>query len=237
MSLQAIFFDVGDTLLVDEPNVEERLWMASQACELDYPRHLLTPAVRSLETFLLAHYLEGRTPEQPGMIAPTVRHLMADLGLPEPDGYAIGRFAAAYLAVPYVRRLDPGAVGLLSELRRRGWALGIISDWDAALETMLHEMGVGPLVDAFSVSEIVGATKPSADLFRDALGKLKVAPDQALHIGDFYELDVAGARAAGMQALLFDWRSRCPGGDCERVHTFDELAAYCLALPAPEVAQ
>ena len=45
----------------------------------------------------------------------------------------------------------------------------------------------------------VGAAKPDARIFLAAAGMLGVAPEHILHVGDDPELDVAGARDAGMR--------------------------------------
>ncbi len=70
--------------------------------------------------------------------------------------------------------------------------------------------------------------------FKRRCGRRTPPPETSLHVGDWYELDVCGARAAGMQALLFDWPGRRPDADCPRVTTFAALADILLALPAPD---
>jgi HAD superfamily hydrolase (TIGR01549 family) len=44
-----------------------------------------------------------------------------------------------------------------------------------------------------------GVAKPDARIFLEALARLRVAPERALHVGDHAESDEQGARAAGMQ--------------------------------------
>ena len=46
-------------------------------------------------------------------------------------------------------------------------------------------------------SALVGVEKPDPAIFRAALEALGVAPEEALYVGDLYEVDVVGARAAG----------------------------------------
>ena len=45
-----------------------------------------------------------------------------------------------------------------------------------------------------------------------------------MHVGDLYHVDVMGARAAGIRAVLLDAAGLYEGYDCARVRALDELA-------------
>ena len=130
----------------------------------------------------------------------------------------------ACAAVSFTRRAHPLAIPLLEDLQRRGYTLGAISDWDASLPTLLAELGLAPYFGALAVSSLVGVTKPVPALFREALRQANVSAEASLHVGDWYALDVAGARAVGMQTLLFNHAGRTPTADCPRVQTFERDA-------------
>lgn len=53
-------------------------------------------------------------------------------------------------------------------------------------------------------SDEVGYHKPHPSIFRTALTKLQVKADEAIHIRDLLESDVAGAKAIGMKAVWFN---------------------------------
>jgi FMN hydrolase / 5-amino-6-(5-phospho-D-ribitylamino)uracil phosphatase len=62
---------------------------------------------------------------------------------------------------------------------------------------------------AFSISAIqAGAAKPEPLIFTRAAERFGLDPQQILHVGDDPDLDVAGARAAGFQAVLLDREGR-----------------------------
>lgn len=92
----------------------------------------------------------------------------------------------------------------VAELRRRGMRLGIISNWDRRLRTIVREMDLAPCFDTITISAEVGVRKPNPRIFHRALEALGVAPDEAIHAGDLLEEDVVGARRAGLQAVLVD---------------------------------
>jgi len=71
-------------------------------------------------------------------------------------------------------------------------------------------------------SALVGVEKPDPAIFRAALAAIGVAPAEALYVGDLYDVDVVGARAAGMEAVLLLPDAAGPGPDCRR---FSSLAA------------
>ena len=63
------------------------------------------------------------------------------------------------------------------------------------------------------ISEAVGAYKPGGPIFRAALERLGLRPDEVLHVGDSDVDDVQGAKAAGLRAAWVnrDGRARRPG--------------------------
>ncbi len=89
---------------------------------------------------------------------------------------------------------------VLEDLKSRGIALGIISNWDERLRPLLRGLKLDRYFDVIVVSCEAGAHKPSPTIFEQACSALSAHPANTLHVGDNFEMDVAGARAAGMQA-------------------------------------
>jgi putative hydrolase of the HAD superfamily len=77
----------------------------------------------------------------------------------------------------------------------------VVSNFDHRLPALLDGLGVAPLLDVIVRPADVGAAKPDAQIFHAALEGLRVAPNDALYVGDDEDDDVGGARAAGLQAL------------------------------------
>ncbi len=231
--IRAIFFDIGDTLVFDDPPLPMRLALAAREIGPPLDETRLPAAFRVGEAYAVGRYVEGIPWDAPDSLREAMAHIWRALDRSPLEDEKWQAFGAAFAAVPFIRYVHPDALGLLQELKRRGFTIGAISDWEATLPALLAELGIAPLLDALAVSETVGVTKPSPRLFQEALRQANAAPETSLHVGDWYELDVAGARAAGMSALLFDHPSRRPDADCPRVETFDALARYLLALPRP----
>jgi putative hydrolase of the HAD superfamily len=77
----------------------------------------------------------------------------------------------------------------------------------------LNLMGMDKLFDVVVAYEDTGKRKPSEEPFRVALKKLKVKPEEAVMVGDWYERDVEGAKAIGMKAVLVG-KARCDEDWC-----------------------
>jgi len=132
----------------------------------------------------------------------------------------------AHYARPAAWRLHPDVPDALAALRAHGMRLGIVSNFDGRLPALVAGLGLAPLVDVVTHSSQVGAAKPDARIFLAALGRLGVAPGEALHVGDDPRADVEGARAAGLAAVLIARRGPLPGP--EAIAGLDELPR-CLA--------
>lgn len=116
----------------------------------------------------------------------------------------------------------------LAALRRRGYTLAIISNFDGRLTRLVDDLGISRLVDATICSARVGAAKPDPRIFRHTLALLGARPAESLHVGDDPALDVAGALAAGLRAARIDRRA-------ERECVTPSTAATVATLASIEV--
>ena len=121
-------------------------------------------------------------------------------------------------------RLAPGTRETLDRLRAGGLRLGVVSNSDGRVEEALVAAGLRDRFDVVLDSALVGVEKPDPAIFRAALGALGVAPGEALYVGDLYDVDVVGARAAGMEAVLLLPDATGPGPDCRRFASLAALA-------------
>ncbi len=231
--LHALFFDVGDTLVFDDPPLAGRFALAARASGYAVREARLPYAWRSAEHVALHAYLQGTDTDDPTVQRRSATAALDALGLPAPTDAQWRELGEAFVSVPFVRYVPLQAVALLDALRGRGVRLGIVSDWDAGLPAVLDDLGLGAYFETVSISSSVGCRKPDARLFQHALACMDVSASEALHIGDWLELDVQGAQSAGLRALLFDHARRAPQADCARVETFAALTTYLDALIAP----
>jgi putative hydrolase of the HAD superfamily len=120
---------------------------------------------------------------------------------------------------------DPEARTTLRTLRERGLTLGVISNFDHRLYRILDGLGLARWFDSITISSEAGYAKPSARLFEVALERHRVAPSEALHVGDSEHLDVAGASSAGLAAVLLSRKMPQRVSTAGRVAHIPSLAA------------
>ena len=112
------------------------------------------------------------------------------------------------------------ALPTLAELRRRGYALGLLSNTSRDLDAFVAHHSID--VDAVLTSGAHGKTKPHASIFLRMLDLLPSDPEETLMVGDSVEDDIDGARAVGMRAVLLDRDDRYPDIS-ERLRGLGEL--------------
>ncbi len=105
-------------------------------------------------------------------------------------------------------RVYPDVRPALSRIRLEGVRLAVVSNWDSRLPHLLDVLDLDGFFDAVVYSHLVGVEKPDPRIFRSALDAIGADPRRALHVGDVPELDLEGARSAGIDALLVDRRKR-----------------------------
>jgi putative hydrolase of the HAD superfamily len=150
--------------------------------------------------YYVDHHLEGSDPESLDRLRDRCAAVLAE-ALPPGRRPAPPALREAMLASlrfsPY-----PDAAPALRELRARGLAVVVVSNWDSSLPEVLARAGLLELVDGVVASATVGAAKPDPAIFAAALRTAGAGAARSLFVGDSPERDVEGARAAGIRAVL-----------------------------------
>ena len=128
-------------------------------------------------------------------------------------------FEEVYAAFgPSAWAVAPGAVRCLTALRESGVRVGVLSNWDTRLRSLLSALDLLPLLDTVVISGEVRLEKPDPAIFDLSCMRLGTPPAFVLHIGDQRQADLLGARGAGCVGWLL-------GQD---VHSFDEIRRRIL---------
>lgn len=118
-----------------------------------------------------------------------------------------------------------GAPKALDRLRAAGLRLSLASNSEPLLRGKLGELGLAHRFDHLAISGEVGIEKPDPRFFLGALEAIGVEPERAVHVGDLYEVDVLGARSAGLEAILVDVAGLSSDRDVTRVGSLAEVPA------------
>ncbi len=235
MTIQAIMFDLDDTLLWDERSVEEAFDAACQtgSRETGADPKTLEEAVRkearalyeSYETFsftqmiginpfegLWANFTAGEQPEfrQLEKLAPVYRKESWRRGLQQLgiDNEELAEKLAAQFASE--RRARPHVYeetfGILDQLKGQ-YKLLLLTNGspDLQQEKLDGVPQLAPFFDHVVISGSFGRGKPDPSIFQHALGLLGIEPGQALMVGDKLTTDIQGALSAGVHSV---WLNR-----------------------------
>jgi putative hydrolase of the HAD superfamily len=103
---------------------------------------------------------------------------------------------------------------VLSELKQRGYKLGIITNTVTSREEhvriALRKIDCEKYFDCIVTSVDMGCNKPDKKIFLTALKRLGVKPEEAMMVGDRITTDIAGGNRLGMKTVLFKWNKRYP---------------------------
>jgi len=225
--LRAVFLDVGETLMHPDPTWEHvyARAFADFGVPVDMP---------ALETSLRRAYRGGGYGFD-GSLVPSAdashRRLVEmdqvafdEIGLaPLPEEFF--RHLASLFMDPATWHVFPDVGQVLPQLKARGLALGVVSNWAWQLPELLDALDLGRHLAFVAASARIGYDKPHPGIFQWALDKAAVPPESVIHVGDHLDADVAGARGVGIEAVLLDRRGRYqpPPDDVPVIRTLDEL--------------
>ena len=126
--------------------------------------------------------------------------------------------------IPYEMVAYPDVEPTLSSLRKRGLKLAAISNMNRTGKDLAGDLDLTGSLDFVVTSLEVGAEKPYAPIFVQALDRAGVEAKEAVHVGDQISSDVEGAKNVGIHAVLIDRDGNHPNFSAvPRIETLDGL--------------
>ncbi len=114
----------------------------------------------------------------------------------------------------------------LTRLRARHMQLAIVSNFDSRLTQICEGLKIATFFETIIMSSQVGCAKPDLTILRIALDRLGVSPGAAVHVGDSEALDVKGAEAAGVRAVLIQRGPHASQSDNRHIRDLSEVLAW-----------
>ncbi|MEZ0577811.1 HAD family hydrolase [Nocardioides sp. MH1] len=122
------------------------------------------------------------------------------------------------------------AAAALERALGAGLAVGILTNGDQTIqETKVRRTGLASAGVPVFASSSLSAAKPDPRAFHEACGRLGVAPQECVMVGDSLRHDVAGARGAGLTGVLVDRVGRYRPTDVAGVTRITSLAELSWA--------
>lgn len=206
---KAVFFDLDGTLRIPSPSPTEAFiqFARSQQIYIDEPtaRRVKIWAHRywGQDAFLVE---EMKRLGEDGFWINYSRQLLEKVeakdNLHERAQHVREWFGSEY--VPTVQ-LASGAVELLTQLKRGGYILGVISNRSQPFSEVLEQLEIADWFDITLAAGEIGQWKPNAAIFNHARSHfVDLAAAECVYVGDNYFADGIGASKAGMTPIIFD---------------------------------
>jgi putative hydrolase of the HAD superfamily len=152
------------------------------------------------------------------------RHIVAEVLDDIPDQDGCFRELFEHFSRPDAWRCDADAAATMESLARRGYALGMASNYDRRLRSVVAGLPALAPLQCLIISSEVGWRKPARQFFLALSQALNLPAQSILYVGDDLANDYEGARATGLRSVLFDPKGKHHSGGWVSIKKLSELA-------------
>jgi len=227
--LKAVFLDVGNTLVRDVGFAQKLGKKLSDTLYVAAGLHVSQESV--LEAWVELDKWARDDAELWDFAR--VMFLARRLGLTPSIRLAELLYAAVLEAYLEGFEVEPAAPKVVQELKEMGLRVGLLTNVGSydIVKLRMQKAGVLDYLDLVVASQAFTWRKPSKRIFEVACFLASVKPEEALHVGDDPQLDIAGAKAAGLRAVqvLKYAAERSPLADAW-VYSIEELPGVVRAI-------
>lgn len=229
--IKAVFFDLFDTLIHYYPTREE---MQLDVCNLFSIKNVDITAIRrgyySADKFFYKendiYPLQNRTEkEKMKFFLAYEKTLLQTAGIIVSDDLLVLMLKKLQKMEKKLVLFDD-VIPIFKLLKKKNISLGLISN--ARQDSVpLQGLGLTDYLDILATSDINEKGKPHPEIFQYALNSALVKAEEALHVGDQYEVDIVGARGVGIKALLLDRNNILTDlKDCPKINSLSQIIDF-----------
>ncbi len=195
MGISAWIFDLGNTLMSIPDEFDE------ERCLAELLEYASTEQVRSV-IYRLCDKFPRQNMQDFLKRFDRVVNPMGDAALSH-------KVQTAWMNSVQHAKLEPGASEILDDLRGEGMKLALISNTPPTSHYILDLLELRERFEVIIFSCDVGYLKPDPRIFKLALDKLKITPQNAVVVGDKIRTDILGGAILNMRSILVEERLRC----------------------------
>jgi len=194
MKYKAVIFDLFGTIINNFTRSEYESVLAEMAVILNVP-------LADFQRLWLASFPQRTTGVHPDQYA-SIEYICRELGVKVSKAQIEHAFQ---VRLEYTRRSvkpRPEALEVLTQLKKEGYKIGLISDCSGAIPMVWGNTPFPPFFNVTVFSCVAGVKKPDPRIYRMATESLGVKPQDCLYIGDGSSQELTGARQVGMTPVL-----------------------------------
>ncbi|NGN65755.1 HAD family hydrolase [Streptomyces sp. A7024] len=232
MTISAVLWDVDDTLF-DHSGAERQGALEFLAAEGLLARYASPEAAAGHWHAVSEEWVERYLAGELSFRAQRRERARVLADLPGMTDAEADAWFAGYLAA-YRRhwRAFPDVRPALDSLRGR-YRHGVLSNNAThQQDSKLRAVGLRDRFEVLACSEELGVAKPDAAAFHAACAALGVPPEETAYVGDRWDVDAAGADAAGLMGVWLDREGGAGPRELRRIGGLGELAGV-LSGPRP----
>lgn len=233
--IKAVFFDWFDTLAHYDPSREELQSQVLKEFGINLSPQEIIPGIFAADKLFFkensVNPVRKRSPEEQAKVYASYQiTLLTEAGVdmsakPDLPHKIMARMQEVYPKMDFT--LFEDVLPILHLLKERHLILGLLTNLDSDMEPICRKLGLDPYIGFTVTSGEVGADKPEAPIFQEALKRAGVEAAQTIHVGDQYSTDITGAMGVGINPILIDRNNlNTEVTDCPRIHSLPELSEY-----------
>ncbi len=106
-----------------------------------------------------------------------------------------------------------------------GYKVIVVSNFDSRVYEVCTNLKIIDLFDDFIISSETGYAKPDPEIYKIALERNNLTPEQCIFIGDNYINDYTAPKNLGMNALLLNREDENNKHSAQKISNLSELIA------------
>lgn len=123
-------------------------------------------------------------------------------------------------------KVRPSVGDLLTQLKRRGCKIGVISNFDKCLsEIITRDPATCDKIQYLHVSQNEGVEKPDPEFYLSFFRRHRISVGSAIYVGDSYSLDYLPAHSIGLNVVLLDENNHYPNVT-QRIDKLDDMLKF-----------
>jgi putative hydrolase of the HAD superfamily len=211
VSLKAVIFDLGETLITYTTDYTEREKKISEKVQNLFSKmgySIPEKLYHELKREMWKNWKEQfRLSETEFEIGDFLYHLLRKLGVKAQDAV---KFIPLITEIIYKYDLKyvvlkPAVKDTLKKLQNMSYLMGIISNTSYSYDHILEILKRHEIIDYFNaviVSSKERVCKPNPKIFKKALQLLGISANEAVFVGNDLQVDIKGAERAGIKSIL-----------------------------------